>query len=264
MRFAQKSNCATSSSTAATPSIEESVHQVPPGTVITRKPNTQLLETFKIGMLGVLLLNGPLLHYKAGHPNSCCFETIMFGRVTHTRHRCKAGALSVNIHLYPFWCVSFTRVICYDQLSLLSSWRTKCVLMVASCPITVIQAMIWIADIFFCYSKRHLNNRPFDDWTNVHDLNTRQVRYSDPLCICLGGVVKPCPGNFLGSPKRRMFFCRSVAQRRSQAEQVGCPVLLPERGVHRHRHHHCHQICILRWSMCQQLKLPRISLTCSL
>ena len=109
-----------------------------------------------------------------------------------------------------------------------------------------------------CYSSHDLNSgyffllfkTPFIDWTNVHDLKTRQVHYSDPLCICLGGVVKPCPGNFLGSPKRRMFFCRSVAQRRSQAEQVGCPVLLLERGVHRHRHHHCHQICILRRSMC--------------
>ena len=80
-------------------------------------------------------LSGPNLdHYFQLH----CYETIMFGGVTYARRRCKARAFSVyithillskgscslrlneRIHLYPFFCVSFTRVICYDQLTLIS------------------------------------------------------------------------------------------------------------------------------------------------
>ena len=44
--------------------------------------------------------------------------------------------------------------------------------------------MIWIVENFIHYSENHLNDRPFDGQTNVRDLNTRQVRISDPHCTC--------------------------------------------------------------------------------
>ena len=76
--------------------------------------------------------------------------------------------------------------------------------LVFRCPVmSVIQALIWIVDNFVRHSDHNLINRPFDDWTNVHDLNTRQVRYSDPLCICLGGVVK---GTFKAVQKGVLCF----------------------------------------------------------
>ena len=52
----------------------------------------------------------------------------------------------------------------------------------------VFKAMIWKAKNFVCYSEHHLNNRLFNDQTNVHDLNTRQVS-SDRHCSTIFGKL---------------------------------------------------------------------------
>ena len=73
---------------------------------------------------------------ETGDIYSNCYEIIMFGQVTYARRRCKARALSVYIthilysmgscslrsnertHFVSILLCSFTRVICYDQLTL--------------------------------------------------------------------------------------------------------------------------------------------------
>ena len=61
--------------------------------------------------------------------------------------------------------------------------------MVFRCPVMfIIQTMNWISDNY-----RSVNNGPFDNQTNVHDLKTIQVHYSDPQCYC-----KPSMGKIYG------------------------------------------------------------------
>ena len=42
------------------------------------------------------------------------------------------------------------------------------------------KVIIWIADNSVSYLEHNFYNGLFDNQTNAHDLNTRQVRYSDP------------------------------------------------------------------------------------
>ena len=97
-------------------------------------------------------LQGKSALYKHPRGGDDCYQTIMFGRVTYARRRCKGRAVSVylthillsmgscslrsneRIHLYSFFCVSFTRVICYDQLTLVSLKTTN----------TFIRGLFWM------------------------------------------------------------------------------------------------------------------------
>jgi hypothetical protein len=53
-------------------------------------------------------------------------------------------------------------------------------------------------------------------------------------------------GSTCFTQSKKLFFYRPVASGRAQAKQVGRPVLLLERDLHRNWHHHRCQICILR------------------
>ena len=40
------------------------------------------------------------------------------------------------------------------------------------------------------YSSHYMNDGPFDHRSNLYDLNSRQVRYSDPHCILLQEIIE--------------------------------------------------------------------------